>query len=93
VQSAPCRELLLDIAHDLETAGTRRGSEKWREEAVARAACRAAVNGRQSALAPREMTELVNALAHCRMPYTCPRGRPTMLLTPFRELARKFGRE
>jgi DNA mismatch repair protein MutL len=93
VQAAPCRELLLDIAHDLETAGARRGSEKWREEAVARAACRAAVNGRASALAPREMTELVNALARCRMPYTCPRGRPTMLLTPNRELARKFGRE
>jgi DNA mismatch repair protein MutL len=93
VQAAPCRELLLDIAHDLETAGARRGSDKWREEAVARAACRAAVDGRASALDPREMTALVNALARCRMPYTCPRGRPTMLLTPLRELARKFGRE
>jgi DNA mismatch repair ATPase MutL len=26
------------------------------------------------------------------MPYTCPRGRPTMMLTTYRELARKFGR-
>ena len=90
---APCRELLLDIAHDLETAGTRRGSGKWREEAVIRAACRAAVAGRQSELAPKELAQLVNDLASCRMPYTCPRGRPTMILTPYRELARKFGRE
>ncbi len=93
VQSAPRRELLLDIANDLETAGARRGSEKWREEAVVRAACRAAVAGRQSELAPQELAQLVQDLAHCRMPYTCPRGRPTMILTPYRELARKFGRE
>jgi DNA mismatch repair protein MutL len=93
VRAAPCRELLLDIAHDLETAGARRGSEKWREEAVVRSACRAAVAGRQSELAPRELAQLVNDLARCRMPYTCPRGRPTMILTPYRELARKFGRE
>ena len=93
VQSAPRRELLLDIAHDLETAGVRRGSDKWREEAVVRAACRAAVDGRQSELAPQELAQLVDDLARCRMPYTCPRGRPTMILTPYRELARKFGRE
>ncbi|MFZ4394945.1 MAG: DNA mismatch repair endonuclease MutL [Kiritimatiellia bacterium] len=92
VQSAPCRELLLDIAHDLESAGARRGSEKWREETVIRAACSAAVAGRKSELAPQELVQLVNDLARCRMPYTCPRGRPTMLLTPYRELARKFGR-
>ena len=93
IESAPRRELLLDIAHDLETAGARRGSEKWREEAVVRAACRAAVAGRQSELAPQALGQLVNDLARCRMPYTCPRGRPTMILTPYRELARKFGRE
>ena len=93
VLAAPRRELLLDIAHDLETAGTRRGSEKWREEAVVRAACRSAVAGRQSGLAPQVLAQLVDDLARCRMPYTCPRGRPTMILTPYRELARKFGRE
>ena len=93
VRAVPCRELLLDIAHDLETAGARRGSGKWREETVIRAACRAAVAGRQSELAPQELAQLVDDLARCQMPYTCPRGRPTMILTPYRELARKFGRE
>lgn len=92
VLTAPRRELLLDIAHDLETAGARRGSTKWREEAVARAACRAAVDGRQAELAPEEIARLVADLARCRMPYTCPRGRPTMILTSYRELERKFGR-
>jgi DNA mismatch repair protein MutL len=86
-----CRELLANIAHDLENAGARRGSEKWREELIAQAACRAAA-GAQSALSDAEAEKLVNALAATRMPYTCPRGRPTMIFTSYRELERKFGR-
>ncbi len=86
-----CRELLANIAHDLENAGTRRGSEKWREELIAQAACRAAADA-QRVLSDAEADQLVNALAATRMPYTCPRGRPTMIFTSTRELERKFGR-
>jgi DNA mismatch repair protein MutL len=89
---APRRELLMDICHDLETAGARRGAQTWREEVVIKAACRAAVRG-GAELAPPAIERLVADLAQTRMPYTCPRGRPTMILTPYRELARKFGRE
>ncbi len=87
----PCRELLGNIAHDLENAGTRRGSEKWREELVAKAACRTA-SGNTRTLSNEEAEQLVTALAATRMPYTCPRGRPTMIFTSYRELERKFGR-
>lgn len=86
-----CRELLGNIAHDLENAGTRRGSEKWREEIVAQAASRVAA-GTENTLSNEEAEKLVNALARSRMPYTCPRGRPTMIFTSYRELERKFGR-
>jgi DNA mismatch repair protein MutL len=86
-----CRELLGNIAHDLENAGTRRGSEKWREEIIAKAACRAAA-GTLNTLSDAEAERLVKALAATRMPYTCPRGRPTMIFTSYRELERKFGR-
>lgn len=84
------RELLGNIAHDLEHAGVRRGAEKWREEVIAKAACRTAV--RKSALAPQEVEDLVRKLSVARMPYTCPRGKPTMILTSIRELDRKFGK-
>ncbi len=87
----PCRELLANIAHDLENAGTRRGSEKWREELIVQAACRA-VSGGESALSKEAAEKLVADLARTRMPYTCPRGRPTMIFTSYRELERKFGR-
>ena len=86
-----CRELLGNIAHDLETAGTRRGAEKWREELIAKAACRA-ITGSSEPLSEEAAERLVNDLAATRMPYTCPRGRPTMIFTSYRELERKFGR-
>ena len=86
-----CRELLGNIAHDLEHAGVRRGAEKWREEVVAKAACRAAT-GHGRTLSPPEAESLVIALAATRMPYVCPRGKPTMIFTSYRELDRKFGK-
>jgi len=89
--SVSCRELLGNIAHDLENAGVRRGSDKWREEIVAKAACRAAA-GADETLTSERAERLVKELAATRMPYTCPRGRPTMIFTSYRELERKFGR-
>ena len=35
-------------------------------------------------------TRLVEELGTCRMPYVCPRGRPVMIFTSYRELDRKF---
>ena len=86
-----CRELLANIAHDLESAGVRRGTDKWREEIIAKAACRVMVGQTRTPTIP-ELEKLVAALVKTRMPYTCPRGRPTMIFTSYRELDRKFGK-
>jgi len=86
-----CRELLANIAHDLESAGVRRGTDKWREEIIAKAACRVLVGQSRKPTIP-ELEKLVASLVKTRMPYTCPRGRPTMIFTSTRELDRKFGK-
>lgn len=86
------QELLIDMARHLETLGERASHTRWREEAIAQAACKAAVKARDH-LSLREVEELVVALASAEMPYTCPHGRPTLIYTSFKELARKFGRE
>ncbi len=86
-----CRELLANIAHDLESAGVRRGTDKWREEIIAKAACRVMVGQTRTPTIP-ELEKFVAALVKTRMPYTCPRGRPTMIFTSTRELDRKFGK-
>ncbi|MEI7881272.1 MAG: DNA mismatch repair endonuclease MutL [bacterium] len=86
------QELLIDMARHLETLGERGSHTRWREEAIAQAACKAAVKARDH-LSLREVEELVVALASAEMPYTCPHGRPTLIYTSLKELARKFGRE
>ena len=91
IEATDCRTLLADIAHGIETAGVRRGSEKWKEKAVAMGAARAAIP-QVAQLHPEAMARLVNDLARTKMPYTSPRGRPTMLFTSLSELARKFNR-
>ena len=86
----PCRTLLADIAAGIEEAGAKKGRERPVEEAVARAAAQAAVRTRAK-LDPVELRHLVQSLARCRMPYTSPFGKPTVVLFSYRELSRKFG--
>lgn len=86
------KEMLIDVARHLETLGERGSHSRWREEAIAQAACKAAVKARDR-LSLAEVEQLVVALASAEMPYTCPHGRPTLIYTSFKELARKFGRE
>jgi DNA mismatch repair protein MutL len=91
-QGASVRTLLTDVAAELERAGARGGRERWCEEAIAQAACKAAVKARDR-LTLDAIEQLVVDLARTEMPYTCPHGRPTMIFTSFKELNRKFGRE
>ena len=86
------KDMLIDVAQHLETLGDRGSHSRWREEAIAQAACKAAVKARDR-LSLLEVEALVVALASAEMPYTCPHGRPTLIYTAFKELARKFGRE
>jgi DNA mismatch repair protein MutL len=89
---ASSTSLLVEVAAGLEAAGARKGQTRWREEAIAKAACHAAVDSRDK-LKLEEIEQLVVDLARTVMPYTCPRGRPTLIFTSFKELGRKFGRE
>ncbi len=83
--------LLAEIAASIERGGTRGGTERWLQDRIATAACRAAVKARDI-LKLEEIERLVVALARTDMPYTCPHGRPTILHFDFAELRRKFGR-
>ncbi len=83
--------VLSDVARSLEEGGTRGGTERWAEERIARAACRAAVKARDK-LSLQEIEKLVIDLGRAEMPYTCPHGRPTLIFMGYNELDRKFGR-
>jgi DNA mismatch repair protein MutL len=83
--------LLRDAARSLDESGPRGGVERWAEERIAQAACKAAVKARDR-LTLDEIEKLVVALASAEMPYTCPHGRPTLMHFSYEELYRKFGR-
>ena len=83
--------LLTAVAQSLEQSGERGASERWREDMIAQAACKAAVKAHDK-LTLEEIERLVVDLAKAEMPYTCPHGRPTVIFMSFSELHRKFGR-
>ena len=85
------RSVLTAVAATLQQGGVRGGTERWAEDSVAQAACKAAVKARDT-LRLEEIEKLVVALAGTEMPYTCPHGRPTIIFMSFDELNRKFGR-
>jgi DNA mismatch repair protein MutL len=91
LNAAPVKTLITDMAASLDQAGARGGKEA-REEAMTQAACRAAVGCRQR-LSLHEIEKLVIDLAQSEMPYTSPRGRPTLIFNSLKELHRKFGRD
>lgn len=92
VQNGPAESLLVEIARELEKAGKKRGARELVRERIAQAACLTAVRTKDQ-LSEREIEQLVADLARTEMPYTSPRGRPTLIYTSFTELNRKFSRD
>ncbi len=92
VQDNPVESMLIEIARALEKAGKKRGARELVQEQIAQAACQMAVRTKDQ-LADREIERLVADLAKTEMPYTSPRGRPTLIFTSFSELDRKFSRD
>ena len=83
--------LLSDIADGLMQGG-KGSAQDWAQPLIA------SIAGRQAVQSQRELTEpelhaLVRDLGRTDMPYTSPRGKPTVILLGYRELNRKFGRE
>ena len=91
VNGVGLQDLLASIATDIAENGARRGSNRWRDELVAKSVARAFA-GSPGKLTRDAAIQLVNELAATRMPYICPRNRPIMVLYSNNELSRKFGR-
>lgn len=83
------RAVLSDVAAAFEKGGGR-AARRWDRDALLKAICFTAV-GRGAALDEREIAKLICDLGKTELPYTSPRGRPTVIFTSFQELARKFG--
>jgi DNA mismatch repair protein MutL len=71
--------------------GSAPSSSLRREVLAASLACRGAITINHR-LAPAEAARLLDDLAACRDPWTCPHGRPILLAFPHEELEKRFGR-
>lgn len=83
--------LLTDLASALVQSGAEALREGWMHERIAEISGQRAVTTFEE-LAETELYRLVEDLARTEMPYTSPRGRPTVILLNMSELHRKFGR-
>jgi DNA mismatch repair protein MutL len=91
VKAPDARRFVLELVDELKSSGD--GINPWRlgEHTVAKTVCRHAVKANDP-LSELELENLVNDLRECKMPYTCPHGRPTLIEMNYRELEKKFGR-
>ena len=79
-------DLLDDIINSNESV------RKIDESSIAGAACRLAVKAHDLLSLP-EAKELINRLSDCKLPFSCPHGRPTVINISFKELEKRFGRK
>jgi DNA mismatch repair protein MutL len=91
VKATDPRRFVLELIDQLKAAGQEVNSLRLGEHTVAKTVCRHAVKANDPLAGP-ELENLVEDLRHCAMPYTCPHGRPTLIVMNFRELEKKFGR-
>lgn len=82
------KEVLYDIIEKLQE---RNVLQEVQEEIVTRMACRAAVMAGEE-LTNERMRGILEELSRCKLPYTCPHGRPTLMKTEAEELEKKFRR-
>lgn len=66
-------------------------TDRRRRVLAAMAACKAAIKARD-ALQPEDIAALIQDLAACAAPETCPHGRPTIICVSVSELEKRFKR-
>jgi DNA mismatch repair protein MutL len=85
------KQLLLDILDDVNVHGKSGKMEDVRDEMLSVMACHPAIKVHRH-LDHREMEQLLADLFKCRMPHTCPHGRPTVVRFSMAEIMRMFKR-
>ena len=86
--------MIHDVLDDIRPAGggAALGLDALRDKVLVRMSCHAAIKAGQP-LSPVEMTQLIRQIAEARLSFTCPHGRPTMVLLRKDQLDRQFGRK
>lgn len=85
------KQLLLDILDEVNVHGTSRTMNSFRDEVLSVMACHPAIKVHRK-LDVREMEALLHDLFLCRMPHTCPHGRPVTVQFSMDNIKKMFKR-
>ncbi len=88
---ADAKGLVLDVLDEIIAHGKSRTIEELLGRILSVMACHPAIKVHRK-LDVREMERLIADLFQCRMPYTCPHGRPTVIRYSIDDLTRMFKR-
>jgi DNA mismatch repair ATPase MutL len=88
---ADYKKLLLDILDEVNVHGKSEKLEELRDDILSVMACHPAIKVHRR-LDQKEMETLLNSLFQCRMPHTCPHGRPTVVRFSMGEIQKMFKR-
>jgi DNA mismatch repair protein MutL len=88
---ADYKKLLLDILDEVNVHGNSKKMAEFRDEVLGVMACHPAIKVHRH-LDRREMEVLLDDLFRCRMPHTCPHGRPTIIRFSMDEIKKMFKR-
>jgi DNA mismatch repair protein MutL len=91
VRMTDARLFVTGLIDELKEAGESVNAMRLGEDTIAKTVCRYAVKANDPLAGP-ELDSLLHDLRECRMPYTCPHGRPTLIEMKYRELEKRFGR-
>ena len=91
VKDTQSRKFVLELIDKLQAAGEGVNVLRLGEDVITKTVCRHAVKA-NDALQEEELKRLIDDLRDCKMPYTCPHGRPTIIEMTYSELDKKFGR-
>ena len=89
VQHQPLEPLLYETARALAEGGRSKAAREGLADIIMQTACAYAVRASDS-LTDKAIEKLITDLAQTEMPYTSPRGRPTLIFTSYSELERSF---
>jgi DNA mismatch repair protein MutL len=88
---ADYKNLLLDVLDEVNVHGESKKMEALRDEILSVMACHPAIKVHRR-LDQKEMEALLADLFKCRMPHTCPHGRPTVMRFSMDEIKKMFKR-
>jgi len=87
----PKTDLIQEIISDITEIGKDKSFAEVKEEIINYLSCHKSIRGGDD-LTLKDIRNLLNELSHCKDPYHCAHGRPTLKFISFRELDKLFKR-